>query len=227
MQIDILLLFEHSGLAAEPFTKLGYRTCIVDKMNIAPNPRATYTLDWDILEKETELREIAKNCILVIGFPPCDDLAVSGAKHFWSKWYKDNQFQSKAIHLFRSVERIAGTTMHLAENPKSIVATHWRKANFMFSPGEYGGYLPENDSHPDYPQYINPRDAYPKETFLWTSTDFLMPEKKKVFVEPGFSKQFTKLGGKSLKTKKIRAASPRGFFIALAEYIAKTKGIPQ
>lgn len=59
--IDILLLFEHSGYAAEPFTKAGFNTAIVDIQNSVANPRATYTLDWDILAKEEELRELASD----------------------------------------------------------------------------------------------------------------------------------------------------------------------
>jgi hypothetical protein len=38
-----------------------------------------------------------------------------------------------------------------------------------------------------------------------------MPIKAPVKVEAGYSRQFKKLGGNSLKTKNIRSATPRGF----------------
>ena len=38
-----------------------------------------------------------------------------------------------------------------------------------------------------------------------------MPDKKPVEVDAGYSDQHKKLGGKSLKTKNIRSATPRGF----------------
>ena len=44
-----------------------------------------------------------------------------------------------------------------------------------------------------------------------------MPEKKPVFVEKGYSKQYSLLGGKSARTKLIRSLTPRGFAIAVNE----------
>ena len=80
------------------------------------------------------------------------------------------------------------------------------------------GNLPEDDVHPTYPEYIKPRDAYPKKTCIWASDDFVMPGKKYVEVDEGYSEQHKKLGGKSLKTKNIRSATPRGFAQAVFEY---------
>lgn len=47
--------------------------------------------------------------------------------------------------------------------------------------------------------------------------DFGTPEKKPVFVEKGYSKQYSRLGGKSARTKLIRSLTPRGFAIAVNE----------
>lgn len=216
--IDILFLFEHSGYAAEPFTKIGFNTAIVDIQNSEANPRATYTLDWDILAKEQELRELAQDAIMVIGFPPCTDLSVAGAKHFEAKARVNPNFQAEAIHLLRAPERIAGSTTFMIENPTSMASTLWRKPNFIFNPYDYGGYLPEDDVHPEFPDFIAPRDAYPKKTCLWTSDDFTMPPMRWVQWD-ALSQQFLKLGGKSQKTKNICSASPRGFFVALAQHL--------
>ncbi len=191
----------------------------------AYNSKANYVADWNILEKEHALAALCKFAKLVVGFPPCTDLAVSGAMFFEAKRAANPYFQHEALHLFRSVERIATWfgTPWIAENPVSVVASLYRKPNHVFNPFEYGGYLPENDQHPDYPKYIAPRDAYPKKTCLWSSRSFVMPPKRPVPCPPGYSAQHRLLGGKSAKTKRIRSASPRGFFVALAEQYSKSK----
>ncbi|MCS5737504.1 hypothetical protein, partial [Herbiconiux daphne] len=109
-----------------------------------------------------------------------------------------------------------------AENPVSRLASLWRKPDYSFHPFEFGGYLPEDDEHPDYPEIIKARDAYPKKTMLWAGNGFRFPVKKPVPVRPGYSDQFWKLGGKSLRTKNIRSATPRSF--ALAVFEANKKG---
>lgn len=70
------------------------------------------------------------------------------------------------------------------ENPVSVFASIFGKPNHTFHPYEFGGYLPENDKHPEYPKYILPRDAYPKKTCLWSGCGFELPEKKIVNVGP-------------------------------------------
>jgi len=215
--VDILFLFEKTGLAAQPFEQLGFKTCCIDKAKPLEAPNRV-TLAWDILEKESEIIQRFKGVRLIIGFPPCTDLAVSGATHFAAKRAKDADFQIKALHLFKSVERIATAigAPWCAENPRSVVSTMWRKPNFSFEPYHYGGYLPEDDIHPYWPAYIAPRDAYPKTTYLWAGNGFKLPPIKKVQPELGYSRQHKYLGGKSEFTKTVRSASPRGFFTALA-----------
>lgn len=95
----------------------------------------------------------------------------------------------------------------------------------IISPNEYGGYLPAKDVHPEYPQYIVPRDAYRKQTCYWLLNGMKLAKKKPVpLFDTGVktklgraknSKQFLKLGGKSEKTKTIRSLTPRSPFIAL------------
>lgn len=72
-------------------------------------------------------------------------------------------------------------------------------------------------------RYLNiaPRDAYPKKTCLWTGNGFNMPYWLPVPVEEGYSRQHKKLGGKSMCTKNIRSATPRGFALAVFEANAK------
>lgn len=154
---------------------------------------------------------------IIYAFPPCTDLAVSGAHAFPAKRKRDPAFQLKAVRTAKIAAFLGDffEVPYMIENPRSVLSTQWRKPDHAFNPWEYGGYLPEDDEHPLFPEYINARDSYPKFTNLWTGNGFIMPEKKPVYVEPGFSKQFHKLGGKSARTKLIRSLTPRGFAAAV------------
>lgn len=161
-----------------------------------------------------------KDVRFIGSFPPCDDLAVSGARHFAAKLERDPDCQRRAVGRAKLAQQLGEyyECPWFAENPVSVMATLWRKPDHKFHPWHFGGYLkPEEATHPDYPDYIAEWDAYPKLTCLWTGGGFKMPELKVVPVPPGYSTQFYKLGGKSLKTKNIRSATPRGFARAVFE----------
>lgn len=159
----------------------------------------------------------------VFGFPECTQLAVSGAAHFEKKRDANPLFQDEAMILVKLVKlvKLVGESYDCPwalENPVSVIASLWRKPDYYFHPYEYGGYLSKNDIHPSYPEYIKPQDAYPKKTCIWAGNNFVMPDKKPVEVNDGYSDQHKKLGGKSLKTKNIRSATPRGFAQAVFEF---------
>ena len=156
---------------------------------------------------------------LIFAFPPCTDIAVSGARHFAAKLAANPTCQTDAVE----TARIAGALGHwfnvpyMIENPVSVMASLWRKPDFTFHPWEFSGYLPEGDMHPYFPLLIAGRDQYPKTTKLWTGNGFKHPKKIPVPIPPGYSEQFHKLGGKSAKTKTIRSLTPRGFARAVYE----------
>ena len=163
---------------------------------------------------------IGRRLVLGMAFPVCTDMAVSGAAWFASKAKRDPQFQTKAVMqavLCADLFEDLGVP-YMIENPVSVLATKWRKPDYNFHPYEFGGYIPDNAAeHPRWPEYIAPRDAYPKKTCLWTGGGFTMPEKKAVDVPAGYSTQHKKLGGKSQRTKDIRSATPRGFARAVSD----------
>lgn len=151
---------------------------------------------------------------IIFAFPPCTDMAVSGAAWFKKKAIADPLFQVKAVRTAKVAAYLAEFVFgcpYMIENPVSVLSSKWRKPDFSFNPYQYGGYLPITDQHPAFPQYINARDSYPKKTCLWTGNGFIMPDKLPVSVASGYSDQHSKLGGKSAKTKLIRSLTPRGF----------------
>ena len=79
--------------------------------------------------------EINSKWDMIIAFPPCTDLCVSGARHFAKK--RADGTQQKSIEFFMKFanadcERIA------IENPIGIMSTHWRKPNQIIQPWQFG-----------------------------------------------------------------------------------------
>ena len=224
----IISLCDLTGIMVKPWVESGYRAVLVDPQHKEQsNKGGVERLPFTILDAMPRLSEIIKNenVVFVFGFPPCTDVAVSGAAHFESKRQKDPHFQAKAA-LVAEECRVIGMACGCPwgfENPVSVFSGIFGKPNHSFHPYEYGKYLPDGDKHPEYPEYIKPRDAYPKKTCLWTGGGFVMPEKMPVDITPGYSDQHKKLGGKSERTKNIRSATPRGFakavFLANAPHL--------
>lgn len=105
--------------------------------------------------------------VAVFAFPPCTNLAVSGAR-----WFKDKGLRGlidglELVERCRAICEWSGAPWML-ENPVSTLSTYWRKPDHLFDPCEYGGYL------------IPPGDAYTKRTCLWVGGGFTMPPKRPV-----------------------------------------------
>jgi hypothetical protein len=231
--MQVLSFYDYTGEAVRPWAEAGYQCRIFDIQHTGLEPIERFESGgsiarvhadlydantWDELQREYDGVEVA----MVLGFPVCTDLAVSGAKHWDKKRQANPQFQKIAVGRavrIATFARIVDAPFAI-ENPVGALSTIWRKPDFYFQPCEYGGYIPENQAeHPRYPDYIAPRDAYHKKTGIWCGNGFVKPQANGVKCEPkdrfGMSKQFSKLGGKSLKTKNIRSATPRGFAIAV------------
>lgn len=217
----VISLYDYSTEFVKPWAEAGYLCYCIDIQH-----EEGLTLDNNIIKVGMDVRDIQEwwksveadlEVCFLSAFPPCTDLAVSGAAHFKSKELANASYRQEAMELVY-IARDFGETLncpYFIENPVSVISTQWRRPDYIIQPYEYGGYLPEEDRHPTYPDYINSRDAYPKKTCLWTNELFKLPLKKEVNVPSGYSKQHRLLGGKSLKTKNIRSATPRGFSIAV------------
>ena len=220
--MDILCLFDHSGIAGQMWADNGYNvTCIDLKNDNTKRNNITY-LNMNLFNKYTLIKKLDKHPPrLILTFPDCTHLAVSGARWIEEKKRKDPLIQVKAIKLFRLGEDLAKryNIPCFTENPVSMAASLYRKPDAYFHPYEYGGYLPKKDINPFYPEYIKPRDAYPKKTGAWMLNGFTLPPKRPVNIRKGYSNQYKKLGGSSERTKEIRSLSPRGFFIAVYEHM--------
>jgi hypothetical protein len=225
----VISLYDYTGVAVRPWAEAGH-TCLCydiqhegSKVEIVAGGGSIHYLKADLYNVETNVllheEHLNEDVIFAMAFPVCTDLAVSGAAWFKDKAEKDPEFQRKAVQnavrcsqMFKSW----GVPFYI-ENPVSVLATKWRKPDYRVHPYEYGNYIKAGQEvHPLYPEYIAPMDAYSKRTCLWTGGGFIMPEKKPVECHNfGNSTQHAKLGGKSMKTKNIRSATPRGFAEAI------------
>jgi hypothetical protein len=234
----VLSLYDYTGEAVKPWAKAGYECHCYDiqhddtKVVFYEGGGSIHYKHGDLFETATflELYNAYRDGSVVFGmaFPVCTDMAVSGARHFKAKAEVDPRFQVTAANRATRCATLFDllAVPFFVENPVSVLATLWRKPNHSFHPYQYGGYIAEAEAqHPRWPEYIADRDAYPKKTCLWTGNGFNMPVHKAVAPVEGYSKQHLKLGGKSMKTKNIRSATPRGFAIAI--YEANKMGVEQ
>jgi len=229
----VISLYDYTGEALKPWAEAGYE-CYAFDIQHEPNIEEVHEYDSggsisylhaDLHDPDdlNAIHDAFKDLDVVFGmaFPVCTDMAVSGAAHFKRKAEANPSFQDEAVSyavwcakLFENLD-----VPYFIENPVSVLATKWRKPDYSFHPYEYGGYIPDDQAqHPVWPDYIAPKDAYPKKTCLWTGNGFNMPWTDPVEPEQGHSRQHLKLGGKSTKTKNIRSATPRGFAQAVYEF---------
>lgn len=228
----VISLYDFTGEACKPWAEAGYTCYAFDIQHRRGMERyerhgkgSISYLHADLHDPKGDIERIyqawkTEDVVFGMAFPVCTDMAVSGAAHFKRKAERDPEFQTKAVNYAKwcgdLFEKLG--VPYFIENPISVLATKWRKPDYKFHPYEYGGYIPDSQAkHPRWPDYIAPKDAYPKKTCLWTGCGFRMPDTKPVAVPEGYSTQHNKLGGKSQRTKDIRSATPRGFAKAVYE----------
>ena len=229
MRNQVISLYDFTGEALRPWAEAGYECFAYDIQHEGERTEGNITFVYaDLYDRETLLWILARHnnkVCFMSAFPPCTDLASSGAKWWKKKAEANPDFQTEAAHNVSRCEDLgyALSCPFYIENPIGALSRLWRKPDSKFDPCDFGGYLPEDDEHPTYPDVIPARDAYRKRTCLWTGGRFKMPTSVPVDPETvaykrrdpkkgeKFSPVAAKTGGKSLRTKNIRSATPRGF----------------
>ena len=221
--MHVISLYDYTGFALMPWRDAGYECYAYDIAHEDTQKDGINFLHADLHQQST-LDEIAAfhdgRAMFMSCFPVCTDLAVSGAAWFAKKREANPRFQDEAAGHAIACSAVGDYLgcPYFVENPVSVLSSLWRKPNYSFHPFEYGGYLPTDDKHPIWPDYIAGQDRYSKKTCLWTNGLFKMPKKKPVdHTVKGRSTQDSQLGGKTEKTKRIRSATPRGFAQAVFE----------
>jgi hypothetical protein len=185
--VIVLSLCDRTGIMVEPWAEAGYECVTVDLQTSGDDVR-------HYLPPRTEYAA-------VFAFPPCTDLAVSGARWFRGKGLLGLAQALEVVDACRRICEWSGAPWML-ENPVSTLSTYWREPDQIFDPYEYGGYL-----NP-------PGDAYTKKTCLWTGGGFVMPSKKPV--APLLGSIMHKLPP-STDRGDLRSVTPAGFARAVFE----------
>lgn len=137
--MKILLACEESQAVCKEFRALGHEAFSCDIL-----PETGGHPEWHI--KEDVIKVMSReHWDLMVAFPPCTHLAVSGARHFKKK--QEDGRQQKAIDFFLEISN--APIRHIAiENPVGIMSTVWRKPDQCIHPYFFG-------------------DPYSKKTCLW------------------------------------------------------------
>ena len=183
----------------EPWADAGHDCTIVDiEPTDCTHPRVTANRA-DVLTWEP-----GGSFDVVFGFPPCTDLAVSGARWFAEKERLSPGTRARALALFDRVFVIAkqvGARAAFAENPVSVLSSERRTPDYSFHPFEYGGYLPADRAA---------EDGYTKKTCLWASVGFVMPPRRPVPVVDG-DRPRIHWAPPGPDRARFRSVTPRGF----------------
>ena len=124
----ILVACEESQVVTKEFRKLGHRAYSCDI-----EPCSGGHPEWHLQQDVVSL--LQQEWDILIAFPPCTHLAVSGARWFEQK-RKDGR-QQKGIDFF--MKFTYAKCNHIAiENPVGIMSTKWRKPNQIIQPWQFG-----------------------------------------------------------------------------------------
>ncbi len=91
--------------------------------------------EWHFQTDVVSLLREGRDWDMLIGFPPCDHLCVSGAKWFGQKIADGRQQQG--INLFMALAT-ADVPQVAIENPVGIMSTRWRKPDQIIQPWQFG-----------------------------------------------------------------------------------------
>ena len=124
--MKILVACEYSGRVREAFKAKGHEAWSVD---LEPTDIPGSHLQQDVLELLNDGWD------MMIAFPPCTDLAVSGARYFAAK--RADGRQQKSIAFFMALAN-APIPRICIENPIGIMSSIWRKPDQIIQPWQFG-----------------------------------------------------------------------------------------
>lgn len=159
----VLSLCDYSGVMVEPWLRAGYEATIVDLQHEERFRRVGHNL-YRVGADVREWKPLALQYHIVFAFPPCTDLAVSGAR-----WYRDKGLRGlidalEVVEACRVICEESGAP-YMIENPVGQLSTYWRKPDHAFDPLDFGA-------------YVLAGEQYTKRTHLWTGGGFVMPKKR-------------------------------------------------
>jgi site-specific DNA-cytosine methylase len=124
--VRVLVACEFSGVVMRAFRTRGHDAFAYDLLE----PVAPYHIQCDLTTKTPQW---FKQWDLMVAFPPCTHLAVSGAR-----WFKNKQKeQMEAIAFFCFLATVPVIRIAI-ENPIGIMSRHYRKPDQIIQPWMFG-----------------------------------------------------------------------------------------
>lgn len=122
--MKVLVACEFSGIVRDAFAKRGHDVWSCD---LLPSEREGKHVQGDVLSI------LNKGWDLMVSFPPCTHLAVSGAR-----WFKDKrEEQEEALNFVRQLMD-APISRICIENPISVISTRIRRPDQIIQPWMFG-----------------------------------------------------------------------------------------
>lgn len=125
--MKVLIACEESQAVCKAFRALGHEAFSCDVL-----PCSGGRPEWHLQQDVTEL--IRAEWDMVIAFPPCTDLCVSGARHFAAK--REDGRQQRSIEFFMRFVDCA--PLVCIENPVGIMSRIYRKPDQIIQPWQFG-----------------------------------------------------------------------------------------
>jgi hypothetical protein len=197
----VISLCDITGHMVQPWVEAGYRAFLVDPQHGTTRTEGAVTKFAGTIEDAMDaIGSLIRSGDVagVAGFPPCTNMAVSGARWFEAKRAADKMFQAKAVMVAeqcRTIGRLSGA-WYFVENPVSVLASAFGKPQHTFHPADFTAF--------------EPGDNYTKKTCLWTGGGFVMPEpaKDESLGAPDNRIHFASPGPERAN---FRSATPMGF----------------
>lgn len=197
----VISLCDLTGNMVQPWVDAGYNAILVDPQH------GTTRIEGRVIKFAGTVEDVMEFAaflfrrglvVIVFGFPPCTDMAVSGARWFGTKYAADKLFQAKAVMVAeqcRTLGRLSGAPWFV-ENPVSVLASAFGKSQHTFHPADYTAY--------------EPADNYTKKTCLWTGGGFIMPPPRRD-VTLGPPDNRIHMASPGPERANFRSATPMGF----------------
>jgi hypothetical protein len=124
--VRVLVACEFSGIVRDAFRARGHDAVSCDRLDSeVKGPHVRGNVLW--------LLEERRDWDMMIAFPPCTHLAVSGAR-----WFKEREFEQKAALRFVFELMLADVPRICVENPVSIISSWLRKPTQIIQPWQFG-----------------------------------------------------------------------------------------
>lgn len=203
----VVSLCDLTGNFVTPWVDAGYHAVLVDPQHGMTHTEGRVTrLALTVGEALVSLGDLIRSgqIAFVAGWPPCTELARSGARWWPEKRRADPMFQARAVAVAeqcRTFALLSGSPW-LVENPSGALSSVFGK--------------PDHTFHPWWFTALEPTDNYTKLTCLWTGGGFRMPGRN---IDPTLGEPDNRIHATAPGPKRanIRSATPMGFARAVFE----------